>query len=630
MCGIAGIHTRGGGRASGELADRMAAAVGHRGPDATGSYADGPVAFGHRRLAILDLSDAGEQPMVTADGRFAITYNGEVYNFRELRDELIRRGHRFRSTSDTEVVLHALAEWGLGALERFNGMFALALWDATERELWLARDRYGIKPLYWTTSGDDLMFASEVKGLLEHPSVTARVDRQALIEYFTFQNLLGEKTLFEGVRLLPAGTVLRREADGRLDTHSYWDFDFAEERNGDQREQVEELDRLFRQAVRRQLVSDVPVASYLSGGMDSGSITALAADELQHMLTFTVGFDLRSASGMELSFDERAKAEHMSYLFQTEHYEMVLKAGDLERAMPSLVWHLEEPRVGQSYPNFYAARLASRFGKVVLSGAGGDELFGGYPWRYYRAAVNDGFEQYIDKYFAYWQRLLPADGLEAVFRPIWNDVRDVSTKDVFRSVFSHHADRLTRPEDYINHSLYFEVKTFLHGLLVVEDKLSMASGLETRLPFLDNDLVEFAQRLPVSLKLANLGEVVRLNENEPGPKTQQFFGRTRDGKLILRRLMERYVPPDVARAEKQGFSAPDASWFRGESLDYVGRRVLAPDALMYQYLDRETIQSMVSEHLSGRQNRRLLLWSLLYFEEWCRAFLAPEAPRSTI
>ena len=262
---------------------------------------------------------------------------------------------------------------------------------------------------------------------------------------------------------------------------------------------------------------------------------------------------------MELSFDERAKAEYMSYLFQTEHYEMVLKAGDLERAMPTLVRHLEEPRVGQSYPNFYAARLASRFGKVVLSGAGGDELFGGYPWRYYRAAVNDSFEQYIDKYFEYWQRFAPADHTRTVFKPIWTDVSDASMSDVFRSVFTHHADRLTGPEDYINHSLYFEVKTFLHGLLVVEDKLSMASSLETRLPFLDNDLVEFAQALPVSLKLANLGEVVRLNENEPGPKTQQFFGRTRDGKLILRRLMERYVPSDVAGGEKQGFSAPDAT-----------------------------------------------------------------------
>ena len=501
-----------------------------------------------------------------------------------------------------------------------------ALGHREHRELWLARDRYGIKPLYWTTTGDDLLFASEVKGLLKHPSVTARIDPHALIEYFTFQNLFGEKTLFDGVRLLPAGTLLRRRADGQVDTHRYWDFDFTERHDGDEREQVEELDRLFRQAVKRQLVADVPVASYLSGGMDSGSITALAADELQHMLTFTVGFDLRSASGMELSFDERAKAEYMSYLFQTEHYEMVLKAGDLERAMPTLVRHLEEPRVGQSYPNFYAARLASRFGKVVLSGAGGDELFGGYPWRYYRAAVNDSFEQYIDKYFEYWQRLLPADHMKTVFKPIWKDVGDASMRDVFRSVFTHHADRLTGPEDYINHSLYFEVKTFLHGLLVVEDKLSMASSLETRLPFLDNDLVEFAQALPVSLKLANLGEVVRLNENEPGPKTQQFFGRTRDGKLILRRLMERYVPSDVAGGEKQGFSAPDASWFRGESLDYVSRRVLAPDAKMYEYLDREAIQSMVGEHLSGHQNRRLLLWSLLYFEEWCRAFLDSASP----
>ena len=293
--------------------------------------------------------------------------------------------------------------------------------------------------------------------------------------------------------------------------------------------------------------------------MDSGAITALAAGQLPEMRTFTVGFDLRSASGIELGFDERAASEHMSYLFGTEHYEMVLKAGDMERAMPRLTWHLEEPRVGQSYPNFYAAQLAGRFGKVVLSGGGGDELFGGYPWRYYRAAVNDSFDHYIDKYYGFWQRLVPADATDVLFKPMGSNVDPGAMRDVFRGVFSARADDLTSPEDYINHSLYFEARTFLHGLLTVEDKLSMAHGLETRLPFLDNDLVDFAQRLPVGVKLGNLGDVVRLNENEPGPKTQRYFAETRDGKLILRKLMERFVPQEVTEGVKQGFSAPDAT-----------------------------------------------------------------------
>jgi len=321
--------------------------------------------------------------------------------------------------------------------------------------------------------------------------------------------------------------------------------------------------------------------------------------------------------------DERDRAEFMSYLFKTEHYEMVLKAGDMERVLPRLTWHLEEPRVGQSYPNFYAAQLAGKFVKVVLSGGGGDELFGGYPWRYYRAVVNDSFEDYIDKYYLYWQRLIPNKAIQQVFRPIWPEVSHVWTRDIFRDVFAHYAKELARPEDYINHSLYFEAKTFLHGLLVVEDKLSMAHSLETRVPFLDNDLVDFAMQVPVRLKLGNLTEVVRLNENEPGHKNTKYFLRTNDGKLLLRKAMSRYIPAAVTNQAKQGFSAPDASWFKGESIDYVRRRLFANRARIYEFLDREAIQALVNEHLDGKQNRRLLIWSLLNVEQWCERFLEP-------
>jgi asparagine synthase (glutamine-hydrolysing) len=321
---------------------------------------------------------------------------------------------------------------------------------------------------------------------------------------------------------------------------------------------------------------------------------------------------------MELGMDEREKAEHMSYLYGTEHYQMVLKAGDMERVLPKLTRHLEEPRVGQSYPNFYVAQLASKFCKVVLAGDGGDELFAGYPWRYYRAVVNDDFEHYTDKYFQYWQRLLPADQIPQIFGPIWSDVSHVSTRDIFRGVFREHSQHLTRPEDYINHSLYFEAKTFLHGLLTVDDKISMAHGLEARVPFLDNDLVDFACRVPVRLKLGNLGNVVRLDENEPGPKTAKYFQQTNDGKLLLRQVMERYVPADIADGVKKGFSAPDASWFRGDSMDFVRRSLMGRDARIFNYLDRTTIQSLVGDHLSGKENRRLLTWSLLSVEEWLR------------
>jgi asparagine synthase (glutamine-hydrolysing) len=299
---------------------------------------------------------------------------------------------------------------------------------------------------------------------------------------------------------------------------------------------------------------------------------------------------------------------------------MVLKAGDMERVMPRLAWHLEEPRVGQSYPNFYAAQLASKFVKVVLSGAGGDELFGGYPWRYYRAVVNDDFDHYIDKYYGFWQRLIPGNYMAQLLAPIWKDVMHVDTRAIFRDVFSTHAPNLTRPEDYINHSLYFEAKTFLHGLLVVEDKLSMAHGLETRVPFLDNDLVDFAMRLPARMKLGNLGEVVRLNENEPGSKTSKYFEKTKDGKLLLRQVMERHVPKQVTNREKQGFSAPDASWFKGESIEFVRRKLYRGSPRIYEFMDGKAVQSLVDDHLEGRQNRRLLIWSLLNLEKWCESF----------
>ena len=623
MCGVAGLLNLDGAPASAALLRRMTAAIAHRGPDGEGHHIDGALGLGHRRLAIIDLSPAGRQPMAGADGRYVVSYNGELYNFQELRTELQALGHRFRSRSDTEVLLAAWSEWGVKALDRFNGMFAFALWDAREKVLTLARDRYGVKPLYYARAGNVFLFGSEIKAILAHGAYRTDLDREALLEYFTFQNFFTDRTLFKDVHLLPAGAYLALSGArpaGAL-AH-YWDFHFQEPARAlPEAEYVEELDRLFQRAVKRQLVSDVELGAYLSGGMDSGSITAVAAAQLPYLKSFTCGFDLNTASGLELKFDERAAAERMSYLFKTEHYQMVLKAGDMERVLPRMAEHVEEPRVGQSYPNYYIARLASKFVKVVLSGAGGDELFGGYPWRYYRAVVNDDFEHYIDKYYRFWHRLIPNKTIQQVFAPIWGEVKHIWTRDIFRDVFHEHAARLTRPEDYINHSLYFEAKTFLHGLLVVEDKLSMAHGLETRVPFLDNELVDFALKVPVRFKLGNLGEVVKLNENEPGPKTRKYFQQTRDGKLLLRSAMQRQVPADVVDAVKQGFSAPDASWFRGESIDYVRRRLLNGGARIYRFLDRTAVQGLINEHLEGRTNRRLLVWSLLNFEQWCECFL---------
>jgi asparagine synthase (glutamine-hydrolysing) len=621
MCGIVGVlHSRNMPAAPVDV-QRMCEALLHRGPDDHGIFCEGGVGLGHRRLSIIDLSAAGRQPISSPDGRYVMVYNGEVYNFQELRVELSGLGHSFNTRTDSEVVLHAVMQWGASAVTRFNGMFAFAVYDRDSQEILLARDRYGIKPLYLCRSGGRLLFASEVKGLLAHSEVDARLDRTALVEYLTFQNFFSEKTLFAGIEMLPAGTTMRVTPDtiSQARPSRYWDyrFDGTSARPIGQQDCVDELDRLLRQAVNRQIVSDVPVGSYLSGGLDSGSLTALAARQLPFMNTFTVGFDLSSASGVELGYDERATAEHMSYLFRTEHYEMVLKAGDMERCMRDLVWHLEEPRVGQSYPNFYAAKLASRFVKVVLSGTGGDELFAGYPWRYYRAVHGQSPDTYFDRYFDFWQRLLPAEEMPNVLKPIWNDVRHVSARAIMRDVFNGADVPLENAEDYVNTSLYFEAKTFLHGLLVVDDKLSMAHSLEARVPFLDNDLVDFAMRVPASLKLGNLDKVVRADENEVG----RYFDNTRDGKLVLREAIARHIPDSVAQGRKQGFSAPDAGWFRGESIDYVRGRLMTKDAAIYNYLDHQSIARLVDDHLAGRINRRLLIWSLLNLEEWCCVFL---------
>ena len=625
MCGITGIlNLKGEPVSSGNLR-KMTDTIAHRGPDTEGFFVDRFLGLGHRRLAIIDLSHAADQPMATEDGNYIISYNGEIYNFRELRVELEKIGHTFKSASDTEVVLKAFIQWGTECVHRFNGMFAFSIWDKTRQELFLARDRYGIKPLYYSFLNHTFLFASEQKALCAHPEFKRDIDPESLLEYFTFQNLFTDKTFFKNVKMFPAGCWAKlspgTSGDG-LKPVRYWDFDFREpDQQLSEKEYFEELDRLFRQAVVRQLVSDVEVGSFLSGGMDSGSITAIAATQLPYIKTFTCGFDLNSISGLELHFDERKKAEYMSYLFKTEHYEMVLKAGDMERILPGLAWHLEEPRVGQSYPNYYVSQLASKFVKVVLAGTGGDELFGGYPWRYYRAVINSDFENYIDKYYLFWQRLIPNKDIRKIFNPIWNQVKHVWTRDIFRDVFNEPAGELFSPEDYINHSLYFEAKTFLHGLLVVEDKLSMAHSLETRVPFLDNDLVDFAMRVPVKLKLKNLMDVIRLNENEPGEKAEYYYQKTKDGKLLLRNVMEKYVPPVITEAIKQGFSAPDASWFRGESIDYVRKILDNNNASIYDFLDRREVMRLVNEHLEGKQNRRLFIWSLLNFEWWLKKYM---------
>lgn len=632
MCGIAGIYNLDGAPVATGLLKSMTDAVAHRGPDGDGHYTDGPVGLGHRRLSIIDLSPAGRQPMANESADLVITYNGEVYNFQELRVELQALGHRFQSKTDSEVVVHAYEEWGERCVERFNGMFAFAIYDrrpkaAGERargRLFVARDRFGVKPLYYYHCGGLFLFASEVKALLKHPAVRARVSLTALSEYFTFQNIFGDQTLFDGVRLLPAGCTLTVDpgADEPVHQQRYWDYRLGGEDLGMSREEcAAELYRRFEQAVTRQLVSDVPVGSYLSGGMDSGSITAVAARHIRRLHTFSGGFDVSSASGLEMSFDERPAAEFMSNLFKTEHYEIVMHAGDMEHVLPELIWHLEDLRVGQCYPNYYTARLAGKFVKVVLSGGGGDELFAGYPWRYYRGARAGDTKNYYRAYYDYWQRLVPDEDRARFFAPAaYAGVKDFSSFDSFRRVFELGEQACETVEQRINASLYFELKTFLHGLLVVEDKVSMAHSLETRVPFLDNDLVDFALRVPPRYKLRNLGSAPTVDEDEPGKLIKYQASPQHDGKLVLREAMARLIPQDITARAKQGFSAPDASWFRGESIHYINNLLHDPKARLLDFISRDYVAKTLDEHTRGKVNHRLLIWSLLSFEWWLRIF----------
>ena len=632
MCGIAGIYNLNGQPVPTGLLKSMTDAIAHRGPDGEGFFTDGPVGLGHRRLAIIDLSPAGRQPMANESADLIITYNGEVYNFQELRVELQALGHQFQSRTDSEVVVHAYEQWGEKCVERFNGMFAFTIYDRRPRgaddsrrpRLFIARDRYGIKPLYYYHNDGVFLFGSEVKALLKHPQVSTRVSLPALSEYFTFQNIFSDLTLFEGVRLLPPGCTLTVDPSAvePVKQKRYWDYCLSpDESIGSREECAEELYRLFEQAVTRQLISDVPVGSYLSGGMDSGSIAAVATRHIPRLHTFCGGFDLSSASGLELSFDERPAAELMSNRFKTEHYEIVMHAGDMEHVLPELIWHLEDLRVGQCYPNYYIARLASKFVKVVLSGGGGDELFAGYPWRYYRGMRTNGSNDYYRAYYDYWQRLIPDDHRTRFFlAQTYDRMNSANPSEVFRRVFNGHKQRHETIEERINASLYFELNTFLHGLFVVEDKVSMAHSLETRVPFLDNDLVDFALRIPPQYKLRNLTRAPAVDEDEPSKRIKYEANPHHDGKLVLREAMTRLIPLDITNRAKQGFSAPDASWFRGESIRYINDLLRDPKARLFDLINRDYVLKTLDEHTAGHVNHRLLIWSLLSFEWWLRIF----------
>ncbi|MFC2097383.1 asparagine synthase (glutamine-hydrolyzing) [Bacteroidota bacterium] len=630
MCGIVGVFNLDSSPFSLSGIKDMAAAIAHRGPDGEGYYVKDNLAFGHKRLSILDTSDKGLQPMTSKDGKWVIIFNGAIYNFLELKQELKSKGHSFVSGTDTEVIVEGLAEYGAVFLERLNGMFSIGVWNKKEHALYLSRDRFGVKPLYYWFNGKTLVFASEIKAIIKHPDYRIDINYEALNEYFTFQNIFSYFTLFKGVTMLPPANTVRIDINSTgVEHHSWWDYDFS---NTDESMSSEyatnETKRLFKQAVVRQMIADVPVGSYLSGGMDSGSITAVASSLVDRLSTFTCGFDMSEVTGREANFDERRDAELMANHFKTEHFEQVMNAGDLRWSLPKIVYHLEDLRVGMSYPNYYISRLASKFVKVCLQGTGGDELYGGYPWRYYKVFDSINQKDFFDQYYNFWQRLVPDTEKEQLFtKEVFAKIDIDEPRKVFERVFTFNEQlKYDTPEDHINNSLYFEIKTFLPGLFLVGDKLAMANGLEERFPFIDNDLVEFAQKIPVKHKLGNLtNEISKIDENYTGSEKKTISYREfDDGKNVLRKAMKDFIPDSIIKRKKQGFSAPDESWYRGENAEYVKELLLGGNTVSTNYINEEYIHKIVNEHINENLNHRLLIWSFMNFEWWCRIFLNNE------
>lgn len=595
MCGIAGFYLHQRIEKSKSLIQKMTDKIAHRGPDGSGIFEDDLVCLGHRRLAIIDLSINGQQPMTSTCGRYVLIYNGEIYNYLSLKQDLESKGVVFKTKTDTEVLLQLLIHEGPESIKRLNGMFAFSFYDKKSKDLLLARDRYGIKPLYYSLHSTGLFFASEIKSILEVPFISCEMDINGLHEYLVFQNIITDRTLFKNINLFrPGHYAILRPSKKDLTFTTYWDFDFTGSEKPITYEDEEKLESLLRDSIKNQLISDVPVGSYLSGGIDSGSISTLASQNMKPFNTFTCGFDISAVPEEEKVFDESRISAELSKILNTNHHQFIIHPSHMESALDPVAYQLEEPRVGQSYPNYYAAQLARKNVTVTLSGTGGDEIFGGYPWRYAHAIHSLTLDEFNDKYYAYYNRLMHEDELGSIVKPISNYIDFNYPKEMFSLITQRQSNsKKLSPHDCLNLSMYFDAKTFLHGLLTVEDKLSMAFGLEARVPFLDNDLVDFAQKLPFSGKLANFSE------------------DHIQGKVLLRKIISKFVPSKISQGKKQGFSGPDAFWYKNHSKHFVSNKLLDPKKRVYQFLDYQTVSTILNDHFSGQKSRRLFIWSML-------------------
>jgi len=622
MCGIAGFVTPSAAVVAPDdarrLVQRMCDAIRHRGPDDEGTFVSEGVAMGMRRLSIIDLA-TGHQPIPSEDRRVWVVFNGELYNFRELRKTLEAEGHRFATSTDTEVIVHAYEQWGTSAIGQLRGMFAIAIWDGTARRLVLARDRVGIKPLYYTKVGDRLYFGSEIKSLLCAPGISRAIDFAALDHYLSFLYTPRDGSIFEAVSKLPPGHVLTW-SDGHVDIEPFWTFPSQESFDGDEADAVASLRQVLDDAVRTHMVSDVPVGAFLSGGVDSSLVVGLMAGACDTAVrTFSIGFD-------EPAFDELEHARRVARHFGTRHEELVVtpKAYDI---VDDLIAHFDEPFADASaIPTWYVSQMARDHVSVVLSGDGGDELFGGYD-RYAPHPRIAAFDRVVPP------MLRPVAGAVARRLPHGlrgkNFLRHVSFDDRGRYVdairfFSDDEKsalmsdalmdeiggrraelRLARHFDegarlpWTSQMMRFDAVTYLpEDVLTKVDRMSMAHSIESRVPLLDNEVVDFATALPATLKIRN--------------------GRR---KHILKEAAAGILPRDLLDRPKQGFAVPLASWFQGRLRDVFSDTLLSHTASSRGYFRRQFVERLVREHLDGTRDHSLRLWQLVVFERWHRQYV---------
>jgi asparagine synthase (glutamine-hydrolysing) len=632
MCGIAGIVNFDPDRpVDAARLRRMRDILGHRGPDGEGSWIEGPVGLAHRRLAIVDIG-GGAQPMAAEDGSAWITFNGEIYNHPELKKELEANNHRYRTRCDTETILHLYEEGADSCVERLSGMFAFALWDRNRRKLLLARDRLGIKPLYYAVTDRELLFASEIKAILASGCIEAVFNKTVLPEYLATGFVSGEETFFRGIHKLMPGRTLTWSADGGVQLRRYWRPPAPSRMSGSLKEDSDDLRARLTEAVRSHLMSDVPVGLFLSGGIDSAGLGALMASQLSTPIkTFSVGFQ-------EPEADELHYAALAARSIGAEHHQVVVSADQFFKALPRLVWHEDEPIAFYgSVPLYFVSVLARQHVKVVLTGEGADELFWGYN-KYRVTAWNQRFAGLYSRALPQFARNRVAKGIAALpvhprrylqrsFLALSNDTRSI-VFDNF-SVFGARAQESmlrTEMQSYargrftdllhcygsvegsaLERIANTDLQTYLVELLMKQDQMSMAASVESRVPYLDHQLVEHVIQLPPSHKIR--------------------FWQT---KRILRKALHGLVPEEILTRKKMGFPVPIGRWLRGAFRPIVDEFISGPRPLERGLLDGDFLRQLAEDHYAGNTDHGLRLWLLINLEIWQRIFLDGEDPEAVM